>query len=85
MQSLWEDVYPGKIHVGDILRVKLDAYSTDAGRLHNGRLVVVTEVNGGDVYVKTIDYKQPYIKLARHSPYKLEKRKKEDGDNKKVD
>jgi hypothetical protein len=74
MNDLWEDASSLEIKIDDVLRVKKDAYGTDAGRLHNGRLVKVVEVKDGDIYVTTIDYKTPHIPSARHPAYKLEKK-----------
>ena len=74
MNDLWEDASALEVNVDDILRVKKDAYKTDAGRLHNGRLVKVVDIKDGDIYVTTIDYKTPHIQSARHPAYKLEKK-----------
>lgn len=73
MSSRWVEVSVEDLRVGDLLRVKRDAYLTDAGTLHNGRTVQVTKIADGDVYVKTIDKNGPEIHEARHPPYKLEK------------
>jgi hypothetical protein len=69
----WESVNPLTVCVGDVLRVKLDAYRSDAGKIHNGRIVKVNQIKDGDVYVTTVDYKSPHIQTARHSPYVLER------------
>ena len=74
MKETWKEVTSREVEIGDVLRVKMDAYSTDAGVLHNGRLVEVTNVSNGDVFVKTIDNVVPGISEARHPVYKLEKR-----------
>lgn len=74
MSYTWEDAVNLTISVGDVLRVKNNAYTTDAGKLHNGRLVKVTDIKDGDIYVTTIDYKTPHIQSARHPAYKLEKK-----------
>lgn len=71
--SHWKDVSCASVQVGDILRVKLDAYSTKGCAIHNGRIVKVVDVRNGDIHVTTIDCSLPFIKEARHSPYKLEK------------
>lgn len=74
MIYVWEDAVNLTISIGDVLRVKNNAYTTDAGKLHNGRLVKVTNIKDGDVYVTTIDYKLPHVTSARHPMYKLEKK-----------
>jgi len=70
----WVDVSAQTIKQGDVLRVKLDAYATSAGKMHNGRLVRVREVKDGDVRVHTIDLKTPHINDARHAPHRLERK-----------
>jgi hypothetical protein len=70
----WIDVSSQSISPGDVLRVKNDAYSSSAGKIHNGRLVRVHEVKDGDVRVATIDLKTPHILDARHAPHRLEKK-----------
>ena len=77
MFEAWREISINQINVGDTLRVKKDAYKTDAGYLHNGRMVQVTRIDSGDVYVKTVDNKIPEVTEARHPPYKLEIRKPE--------
>lgn len=72
----WQEVQRKDVIVGEILRVKHDAYSTDAGVFHNGRLVEVIKVDNGDVYVRTIDKQTPEIHEARHPHYKLERQTK---------
>lgn len=69
----WQEVTTNKISVGEVLRVKTSAYSTDAGDIHNGRLVEVLRISDGDVYVKTIDNRKPPIKITMHPPHKLER------------
>jgi hypothetical protein len=73
-RETWVDIDPSGIEPGQVLRVKRNAYATDAGALHNGRMVEVLRVISGDVYVKTVDEITPEIHEARHPPYKLEKR-----------
>jgi len=72
--SAWIDVQTSAISSGDILRVKLDAYKSDVGKLHNGRLVKVLMVKDGDVHVTSADYKLPYLANSRHAAYKLERK-----------
>lgn len=62
------------IRIGDILRVKLDAYTGSAAEHHNGRLVRVLERKDGDVVTSTIDMKMPYFACTRHAPYRLERK-----------
>lgn len=71
--SIWQEVTMNEISVGDTLRVKDLAYSTDAGKIHNGRFVQVLQILDGDVYVKTIDNRKPPVDYTRHPPHKLER------------
>ena len=70
----WVDARPGFIVVGDVVRIKQDAYSGAAGVMHNGRLGKVVAVRYGDVIFRSTDGKQPFLDGTHHSPYKLEKR-----------
>ena len=71
---VWIDLMPGNITVGDIVRVKIDAYTGKLGTVHNGRLGKVTAVRYGDVIVNSTDSRQPPLVGVHYSPYKLEKR-----------
>lgn len=70
----WIDLKPGNIVVGDIVKVKLDAFSEKLGTIHNGRRGVVIGIRYGDVIVNDTDKKSPSLKGVHYSPYKLEKR-----------
>lgn len=71
---LWIDVQPGNIKVGEVVRVKVDAFTEKLGTIHNGRRGVVVGVRYGDVIVNDTDGKSPVLKGVHYSPYKLEKR-----------
>lgn len=73
---LWIDVQPGNIKVGEVVRVKVDAFTEKLGTIHNGRRGVVVGVRYGDVIVNDTDGKSPVLKGVHYSPYKLEKRVK---------
>lgn len=73
---LWVDVQPGNIKVGEVVRVKVDAFTEKLGTIHNGRRGVVVGVRYGDVIVNDTDGKSPVLKGVHYSPYKLEKRVK---------
>jgi len=70
----WIPLQPGQIVVGDIVRVKADAYTDKLGPIHNGRRGTVVAVRYGDVIFNDTDGRQPELKGAHYSPYKLEKR-----------
>lgn len=69
----WAPLQPGFITVGDIVRVKQDAFTGDLGKLHNGRRGRVVAVRYGDVIFKSDDGKEPTLDGAHYSPYSLEK------------
>lgn len=70
----WIDLQPGNITVGDIVRVKKDAFSEKLGTVHNGRHGRVIAVRYGDVIFNSEDGKKPELLGVHYSPYKLEKR-----------
>lgn len=70
----WIDLQPGNITVGDVVRVKTDAFGEKLGNVHNGRLGKVIAVRYGDVIFNSTDGKKPDLMGVHYSPYKLEKR-----------
>lgn len=70
----WTPLQPGQIVVGDIVRIKADAFRDELGPLHNGRRGTVVAVRYGDVIFNDTDGKAPELKGVHYSPYKLEKR-----------
>lgn len=71
---IWIPLQPGQIAVGDVVRVKADAYTDKLGPIHNGRRGTVVAVRYGDVIFNGTDGKKPELKGVHYSPYKLEKR-----------
>jgi hypothetical protein len=72
----WVALQPGQIKVGDVVRVKADAFTDKLGPIHNGRRGSVAAVRYGDVIFNDTDGKKPELKGVHYSPYKLEKRVK---------
>lgn len=72
--AVWVEARPGFISVGDVVRVKHDAYTDKLGTVHNGRVGKVVAVRYGDVIFRSTDDKLPFLDGTHHSPYKLEKR-----------
>lgn len=70
----WTPLQPGQIAIGDVIRVKADAFQDKLGPLHNGRRGTVVAVRYGDVIFNDTDGKKPELKGVHYSPYKLEKR-----------
>lgn len=71
---MWIPVQPGSITIGDVVRVKADAFQDKLGPLHNGRRGTVVAVRYGDVIFNDTDGRKPELKGVHYSPYKLEKR-----------
>lgn len=72
--EVWVPAQPGQITVGDEVRVLEDAFSDEAGTIHNGRRGKVAAIRYGDVIFKSTDGKSPELDGVHYSPYKLEKR-----------
>ncbi len=72
----WVALQPGQIKVGDVVRVKADAFTDKLGPILNGRRGSVAAVRYGDVIFNDTDGKKPELKGVHYSPYKLEKRVK---------
>ena len=70
----WIQAHATNTKVGDIVRVKENAFSHELGKSHNGRICEVTEVHSGDFIVKSIDGKKPILKRTFYSPNILEKK-----------
>ena len=73
LSGTWYPAQPGQIRVADIVRVRVDAFTGDPGRVHNGRVGKVVGVRYGDIIVKTIDNRVPVLDGAHYSPHMLEK------------
>lgn len=70
----WVQAHAQNTRVGDVVRVKSDAFSTKFGVAHNGRVCEVLEIKSGDFIVKSIDDKKPVLKRTYYSPNILEKK-----------
>jgi hypothetical protein len=70
----WVPLKPGNVVIRDLVRVKFDAYSGEAGQHHNNRRGRVVAIRHGDIIVKYDDGKQPPGDGVHHSPHALEKR-----------
>jgi hypothetical protein len=62
------------VQVGNIVRVRSDAFTGEAGRLHNGRIGRVTAKRNGDIIVTSIDGREPKLEMAHYPPSALELR-----------
>jgi hypothetical protein len=70
----WVQARRGDIKVRDIVRVKADGFTGDAGHAHNGRTGVVIAIRSGDIIVDITDEQEPELKGAHYQPEVLEKR-----------
>ncbi len=74
-EAIWKPVNVGfNVQVGHTVRVRKDAFSGEAGRLHNGRVGRVLAKRSGDIIIRTTDDKQPYLDGAHYPPSALELR-----------
>lgn len=71
--EVWVPLTPGNITVGDVVRVRADAFKGELGQIHNGRVGAVVAVRYGDVIFKSKDDKKPVLDGAHYSPHDLEK------------
>ena len=60
--------------VGDTVRVRKDAFTGEAGMVHNGRRGVIVAKRSGDIIVKHTDGLVPSRNDARYPPSSLEKK-----------
>ena len=70
----WIEARMGFVHAGDRVRVKHNAFSGDAGKIHNGRLGKVSAVRSGDVIIRSTDNREPFLDGVHYPAYKLEVR-----------
>lgn len=71
--GIWVDARPGQLVVGDVVRVRIDAFTGEIGTIHNGRVGRIVGIRSGDIIVKSIDDRQPELDGAHYSPHTLEK------------
>jgi len=72
--EVWTPVtQAGQVHTRDTVRVRHDAYSDEAGRMHNGRRGRVIAVRYGDVIIRYDDGRQPPFDAVHHPPTRLER------------
>jgi hypothetical protein len=73
-EEIWVPAEPGRLVVGDEVRVLKDAFTDKVGVLHNGRRGKIVGIRYGDIIFKSTDNKTPDLNGVHYSPYKLEKR-----------
>lgn len=74
-EAVWKPVQVGfMLNVGDIVRVRKDAFKDAAGRTHNGRIGRVLAKRSGDIIVRSVDDREPYLDGAHYPASALELR-----------
>lgn len=72
--EVWVQAQAGQISVGDIVRVRHDAFSGTLGATQNGRPGVVAAIRSGDVIFNSTDGQHPVLDGVHYRPTQLEKR-----------
>jgi hypothetical protein len=72
--EVWVDGAPGMFTVGDLIRIKNNAFDGPEGASQNGRRGVIVAIRSGDIIIKSNDGKQPLLDGIHYHPSKLQKR-----------
>ena len=72
--ELWVQAQPGQLNVGDIIRVRHDAFDGVKGAGINGRSGIIAAIRSGDIIFNATDQKSPAIEGMHFRPADLEKR-----------
>lgn len=73
-EEVWVDAQRGQINVGDVVRVRHDAFGDSTGHIHNGRRGIVAAIRSGDIIFKSTDEKEPFLDGVHYRPETLQKR-----------
>ena len=72
--QVWVQAQAGQIKVGDVVRIRNNAFSDERAALYNGRAGRVVAVRSGDIIFKSTDDEKRVIDGAHFAPAALEKR-----------
>lgn len=72
--ELWVQAQAGQLSVGDIVRVRHDAFNGVLGANQNGRPGVVAAIRSGDIIFNSTDGAIPILDGIHYRPAQLEKR-----------
>jgi hypothetical protein len=72
-EGMWVEAGPGKLVVGDTVRVNPDAFNGPAGQYHNGRIGRIVAIRSGDIIVTSTDDVEPVLEAVHYSPHALQK------------
>lgn len=70
--EMWLPGAPGQMKVGDIVRIKHDAFNGPAGAGLNGRVGVIAAIRSGDIIFNSTDGQSPKIEGAHYRPQQLD-------------
>lgn len=73
-EDVWAPAESGDIVLADIVRVRKDAFTGDAGHLHNGRIGRVVSIRYGDIIVRSIDGLEPELDGVHYPAAKLDRK-----------
>jgi hypothetical protein len=73
-EEFWVDAKRGQLVVGDIVRVKHDAFNGDLGYIHNGRRGIIIAIRSGDIIFKSTDDAEPVLEGTHYNPELLQKK-----------
>jgi hypothetical protein len=72
--ELWVQAQAGQLSVGDIVRVRHDAFDGSIGANQNGRPGIVAAIRSGDIIFNSTDGITPVLDGIHYRPAQLEKR-----------
>jgi hypothetical protein len=72
-KDLWIDAQAGFMKVGEIVRVKFNAFEAEVGVEYNGRQGIVVALRSGDVIFNSTDDGTPKLEGMHFRPDKLQK------------
>lgn len=73
-EEFWVDAQRGQLVVGDVVRVKHDAFNGDLGYIHNGRRGVIVAIRSGDIIFRSTDDNEPPLEGTHYKPEVLQKK-----------
>jgi hypothetical protein len=73
-EERWVDTQRGQLTVGDVIRVRHDAFNDSTGYIHNGRQGIVVAIRSGDIIFKSTDEMEPNLDGTHYRPELLQKR-----------
>ena len=72
--EMWLPGAPGQMKVGDVVRIRHDAFNGPAGAGLNGRVGIIAAIRSGDIIFNSTDGQSPKIEGAHYRPQQLDQR-----------